>query len=174
MLKLLLIASPEDEIPTLERNSVVTTVAPGSEALSLLHKAQYDLVVVARQAAVLLNQALLTAPALQRMNVMASTHQGIQLVPISEVYYFQAEHKYVVAYHSQGQLLIDDSLDKLNDDFADYCIRIHRKTLVAISKIEQLINDDAGQHYIKLRNNSVKLSVSRRQLSKVRKLLLCM
>lgn len=174
MLKVLLIATPADQLPSLEKDSVVTTVAPGSEALSLLNKSKYDLVVVADQAALLLNQALLSAPSARRMNVMASTHQGIQLVPISEVYYFQAEHKYVVTYHSQGQLLIDDSLDKLGDDFADYCIRIHRKTLVVISKIERLINDEPGEHYIKLRNSAVKLPVSRRQLSKVRKLLLCM
>jgi len=174
MLKVLVIATPKDQLRPLDNAVIAAKVQPGAQALDAMQKASYDLIVVGNEAAVLLNQNLLIQSELKRKSVMASTHQGIQLVPISEIYYFQAEHKYVVTYHVQGQLLIDDSLDKLEHDFADDFVRIHRKTLVSLSKIEKLTKNDAGQHYIKMRNSSIELPVSRRQLPNVRKKLLCM
>lgn len=106
-----------------------------------------------------------------RQQVKAITHQGIRLVPVANVYYFQAEHKYVTAYHAQGQLLIEDSLMSLEEEFALSFIRIHRKTLVAKNKIENLVKGDDAQYYIKLQDRSEKLLVSRRQLPQVRKVI---
>lgn len=106
-----------------------------------------------------------------RQHVTASTHQGVRIVPIQNIYYFQAEHKYVTVFHTQGQLLIEDSLSSLENEFAATFVRIHRKTLVAINRIEMLAKNSAGKYYIKLLDRNEELLVSRRQLSAVRKAL---
>lgn len=107
-----------------------------------------------------------------RQQVKAITHQGIRLVQVENIYYFQAEHKYVTAFHTRGQLLIEDTLNSLEQEFGDVFVRIHRKTLVAMSKIENLFKNEAGQYCIKLRDRDEILPVSRRQLPFVRKALL--
>ena len=174
MLRIILVASSTDIVPAIDLGSIVIRVEPGAEALNAIVKHKPDMVMLSTEVAILLNEAIVPQKKQARTNVMASTHHGIQLVPIKDVYYFQAEHKYVITYHSQGQLLIDDSLDKLEEDFSKDFIRIHRKTLVAAACIEKLIRKDSGQHYVKLRNSDIELQISRRQLSTVRKLLLCM
>ena len=73
-----------------------------------------------------------------RSYISASTHHGIQLLPVSEVCFFQAEHKYVVAHHEKGELLINDSLTSLEQEFAGVFLRIHRKILVAKAYIKAL------------------------------------
>ncbi len=109
-----------------------------------------------------------------RESIRASTHQGIQLVPVTDVLYFQAEHKYVTAFHTRGQLLIEDTLNSLEQEFTASFVRIHRNTLVAIAKIEQLLKEADGRYYIKVSGLNTKLSVSRRQLPTVRKAILCL
>jgi two-component system response regulator AlgR len=119
----------------------------------------------------ILNALLLSSVAASRSSIAAKTHQGLQLVPIAEINYFQADDKYVTAYHTKGELLIEDSIASLEREFNQNFIRIHRKTLVAGAKIETLLKNEAGQYFIKLRGVKVELEVSRRQLPKVRKIL---
>ena len=109
------------------------------------------------------------ATAAVRQHLSASTHHGIQLLPVASVYYFQAEHKYVIARHENGELLIDDSLASLEKEFADLFVRVHRKILVAKSYIKALEKTSEGNWQIVLTNNPDKLIVSRRQLAVVRK-----
>jgi two-component system response regulator AlgR len=104
-----------------------------------------------------------------RRYISASTHHGMQILPISTVYFFQAEHKYVVAYHEQGELLINDSLASLEREFTSLFIRIHRKILVAKEYIKALEKTGNGYWQIILINCPKKLIVSRRQLAMVRK-----
>lgn len=117
-----------------------------------------------------LNEAkLTTTTATPRCYISANTHHGIQLLPVSAVYFFQAEHKYVVAHHAKGELLINDALISLEQEFASVFIRIHRKTLVAKEYIEALEKTEDGRWQIVLTNYPKKLIVSRRQLTIVRK-----
>lgn len=139
----------------------------------LQHKNEFDLIITDQElmSALLVNKINALQP---RQQIKASTHQGIIMVPIQNVNYFQAEHKYVIVYHLQGQLLIEDSLNSLAKEFKDTFVRIHRKTLVAKHKIQMLNKDEAGQFYIQLRDSNEKLMVSRRQLAPVRKTLSCL
>lgn len=106
-----------------------------------------------------------------REHVISKTRHGIQLLAVADIYYFKAEHKYVIASHNNGHLLIEDSLDSLENEFGSDFIRIHRKILVSKQKIERLIKDPSGKYFIKLRDISELLMVSRRKLSIVRKIL---
>ncbi len=134
-----------------------------------------------------LQQAIDRAKALSRVNInelrdhhdsnssrthLSTTVQGnLQIIPIEKIYYLKADQKYVTAVWSDGELLLDDSLKSLEQEFSSQFIRIHRNTLVALEYILGLEKDEAGNPTIKLQGMETPLPVSRRHASHVRKVL---
>ena len=132
-----------------------------------------------------LQQAIGKARALSRINVnelrdnddskysrshLSATVQGnLQIVPVEKIHYLKADQKYVTAVWPEGEILIDDSLKSLGQEFASRFIRIHRNTLVSLRHIQRLDKDEDGNHCIKLQGIESPLPVSRRHASKVRK-----
>lgn len=104
-----------------------------------------------------------------RTHISAYIGGNLQLVPSEQVFYFQAEQKYVVVRHPEGQMLIDDSLKSLEEEFNERFLRIHRNSLVSIQHIEGLERDTSGKYQIYFRNIEDKLEVSRRTVASVRK-----
>lgn len=104
-----------------------------------------------------------------RTHISAYIGGNLQLVPSEQVFYFQAEQKYVVVRHPEGQMLIDDSLKSLEEEFSERFLRIHRNSLVSIQHIEGLERDTSGKYQIYFRNIEDKLEVSRRTVASVRK-----
>ena len=51
----------------------------------------------------------------KRTHISARTRRGLELVPVEEVCFFQADQKYVTVRHPGGELLIDDTLKELED-----------------------------------------------------------
>jgi two-component system response regulator AlgR len=109
----------------------------------------------------------------RRKHVCARSHGQLKLIPIEDIYYFQADQKYVRVNHAAGKDLIDESLKTLEDEFADDFVRIHRGAVVAVEKIEQLAKTSDGKHYVVLRDvddsDKNELTISRRHLADVRK-----
>lgn len=105
-----------------------------------------------------------------RQHICAHHRGGLKLIPINEIIYFQADSKYVSVYFQGGDVLIDDPLKELEQEFADRFTRIHRRTLVANAFIEGLSKDALGQCLLKLREIDTLFEISRRQLPLVRKL----
>ena len=109
----------------------------------------------------------------RRKHVCARSHGQLKLIPIEDIYYFQADQKYVRVNHAAGKDLIDESLKTLEDEFADDFVRIHRGAVVAVEKIEQLAKTSDGKHYVVLRDvddsDENELTISRRHLADVRK-----
>ena len=105
-----------------------------------------------------------------RQHICAHHRGGLKLIPIDEIIYFQADSKYVSVFHLGGEVLIDEPLKELEDEFADRFTRIHRSTLVANAFIESLSKDTEGQCLLKLREINKPFEISRRQLPMVRKL----
>ena len=58
--------------------------------------------------------------------------------PITDVWCFLADQKYVRVEHDNGQDLLDDSLKSLADEFKEQFVRIHRSALVAVDRIEKI------------------------------------
>ncbi len=104
-----------------------------------------------------------------RTHVSAYVGGNLQLVPSENIYYFQAEQKYVSVRYPEGNLLIDESLKALEEEFGDNLLRIHRNSLVAISHIEGLERDSSGKYQICFRGIDDHLEVSRRMVATVRK-----
>ena len=84
--------------------------------------------------------------------------------------YLLAEDKYVVVHHAQGEVLVEESLKALEDEFGDDFVRIHRNCLVARSKLAGLVRSADGRVFASVEGASGTLEVSRRNLPALRKL----
>ena len=109
----------------------------------------------------------------RRGHVCTREHDQLKLIPIADIRYFNADHKYVTVHHSDGESLIDDALKSLEEEFADDFVRIHRNALVALDQIDCLQKTDDGKAVVVLRSedsaNTDELPVSRRHLADVRR-----
>lgn len=115
--------------------------------------------------------ALRSSERSQRTHICARTRRGIELVPIDDVRCFVADQKYVTLQHRGGELLIDETLRDLEDEFGDRFVRIHRNALVNGALIEGLDRDHEGHHHLRMRDLAGRLEVSRRHVSGLRKYL---
>jgi len=106
-----------------------------------------------------------------RSHISAQSGGNIQLIPVDEIYYFQAEQKYVTVRHLHGEVLIDESLKSLEQEFEQRMIRIHRNALIASKYMEALSKNANGQWQIGFRGIGDKLEVSRRHVSQLRKIM---
>ncbi|MBV1878587.1 MAG: LytTR family DNA-binding domain-containing protein [Pseudomonadales bacterium] len=105
-----------------------------------------------------------------RTHISAKTRRGIELIPLSDVRFFQADHKYVTVRHELGEVLIDDTLRDLEDEFGDRLVRIHRNALVMMDHLEGLERDPRGHYRVRMRGVEDRLDVSRRHVSGLRRL----
>lgn len=104
-----------------------------------------------------------------RTHISARTRRGIELVPVDEIRFFQADQKYVTVRWPGGELLIDDTLRQLETEFGERFIRIHRNALVAVKFLEGLERDAQGHYQVKLRGVDDRLDVSRRHVAGLRR-----
>ncbi len=107
----------------------------------------------------------------RRGHISARTHRGLELVPVDEVRYFLADQKYVTVCFSEGEVLIDETLKDLETEFGEQFVRIHRNALVALRYIEGMELATAGHHQVRLRGIEERLTVSRRHVAGLRKVL---
>lgn len=110
------------------------------------------------------------APA-QRSHISAKSRRGVELLAVTDVRYFIADHKYVTVHHSGGELLIDDTLRELEDEFGPRLLRVHRNALVVREHIEGLRRVELGQYQVRLTGMEHGPLVSRRHLPAVRRVL---
>lgn len=103
-----------------------------------------------------------------RQHIAARTHRGVELIPLSDIYYFTADQKYVQVRHKNGMVLIDETLKELEDEFKDLFFRIHRNALINLDYLEMLEAVDSGQYQVKFKDIKEKLAVSRRHLPVLR------
>jgi two-component system response regulator AlgR len=103
-----------------------------------------------------------------RTHISAYSHGNIQVVPVANIRYFQADHKYVTARFPDGQLLLEESLKTLEREFSTRFLRIHRNALVAVPYTEAL--EHTGRCWrVRLGGVEERLEVSRRHLTAMRR-----
>jgi two-component system, LytTR family, response regulator AlgR len=95
----------------------------------------------------------------------------LQRVELQQMFYLQAEDKYVRFVFAGGEALSDLSLKQLEEQFPQELLRIHRNTLVLKRRIKALHQQPDGKHLLELWQCEQRLEVSRRELSKIRLLL---
>lgn len=88
------------------------------------------------------------------------------LIPVDEILYLKADLKYVMARTAEREYLLDESLTRLEEEFGDRFIRLHRAVVcarAALAGFEHVHDEEGGHWRAILRGVPERLSVSRRQ-----------
>lgn len=121
-------------------------------------------------------QALREAADKPRSHLSVHERGRILLVPVGEIVYLKAELKYVTIRTAEREYLLEESLTRLEQEFAHAFVRIHRNCLVAkeyitgFERAEQENNEGelhAGWAVL-LKGVAEKLPISRRQYAVVK------
>jgi len=96
----------------------------------------------------------------------------VHLIPIDEVVYLKAELKYLTIRTPAREFLMEESLTRLEQEYDDRFVRVHRNCLVARAKVRGFERSapEAGETHwqVLLAGVDEKLAVSRRQQHIVR------
>lgn len=115
-------------------------------------------------------QSLRTALPKPRTHLSVNEKGRIVLIPLEEILYLKAELKYVTVRTVAREFLLEESLSRLEEEFSETFLRIHRNCLVARARIREvgkLPGADDG-HFLRLEGLDEPLQVSRRQYSAFR------
>ncbi|MEM7098772.1 MAG: LytTR family DNA-binding domain-containing protein [Pseudomonadota bacterium] len=104
-----------------------------------------------------------------RSHISAKTHKGLELIPVAQIKYFQADQKYVTVKYGAAETIVDETLRELEEEFSHLFVRVHRNALVAKNYIDGLVKADDGQVKIRIKEGGDLVDVSRRHLPTVRK-----
>ena len=107
----------------------------------------------------------------RRTHVCARTYKGVELVNISDIRYLKADQKYVSVRHVKGEVIIDETLRELEEEFPDLFSRVHRNALVSTNHIIGLEKDVQGQLGVRMHDVDELVDVSRRHLPTIRKVI---
>ena len=106
-----------------------------------------------------------------RTHICARLRGRLELIPIEDVLYFQADQKYVTVRHRHGEVLIEDSLKSLEEEFEPRFLRVHRNALVATEAVAGMEKTADGRLQLLFREVDARLEVSRRHVAVVRRFL---
>ncbi len=107
-----------------------------------------------------------------RTHISATLNGSLKLVPVEDVRFFRAEHKYVTVRHAEGELIVDDSLASIEREFAPQFLRVHRNALVAVAHVRAVDKDASGRSCVRFDGLEDTVEVSRRMVGAVRRALL--
>ncbi|HWK72736.1 MAG TPA: LytTR family DNA-binding domain-containing protein [Povalibacter sp.] len=103
----------------------------------------------------------------RREQICARLGEQLRLIPLSDIYYFLADQKYVTVRHTGGESLIDEPLKSLAGEFASDFVRIHRNALVAEKQISAVERTEDGRYAVRIRQCGDVLEVSRRHAAEL-------
>lgn len=98
----------------------------------------------------------------RRTQICTRLGDQLRLVPVADIFYFEADQKYVTLRHRGGSDIIDDSLRSLEDEFAPDFVRVHRNSLVALRHIRAVERGSDGRYLVRFKECDDALPVSRR------------
>ena len=115
-------------------------------------------------------QSLREAHPKARTHLSVNEKGRIVLIPVEDILYLKAELKYVTIRTAVREFLMEESLTRLEEEFGEHFLRIHRNCLVARARIREIGKQpgtDEG-HFLRLEGLNERLPVSRRQYSAFR------
>ena len=128
-------------------------------------KAKVSKAEVPGDVAAILKQLATVLPANRNTHlrwIRASVGETVRQIPVDEVFYFQAQDKYVSVYTSAGESLIRTPLSELQAELdPDEFWQIHRSTIVNVNRIAATTRDVMGKTMLKLKDSKAELQVSR-------------
>jgi len=104
-----------------------------------------------------------------RQKICVKNRGSLELIPVEEIIYFQADQKYVTLRTADQEYLIEESLKALEEEFSQHFIRIHRNALVAQKMLTGLTKNNNGRACISFAEIDDLLEISRRHLPQIRK-----
>jgi two-component system response regulator AlgR len=107
----------------------------------------------------------------EKQHLSVRIHSGLRQIDLHDIYYFQAEQKYVTVKYKEGEVLIEDSLKSLESQYPEHFIRIHRNALISKQQLKAIRKDQQGRYLAELKDIEEKIEVSRRHVALVRKFL---
>ena len=116
-------------------------------------------------------EALAAAANMPRRHLSVHERGKIHLVPLGDILYLRAELKYVTVRTPEREYLVEESLTKMEEEFVDAFVRIHRNCLVAraaIAGFEKNAEESESGWAVVIRATGEKLPVSRRQQAVVK------
>lgn len=116
-------------------------------------------------------QSLQLTTGSEPLTITARIHGGVRQIDVDTIYYFQAEHKYVTLKYAEGEVIIDDSLKSLEQQYGERFLRIHRNALIAKNQLKAIRKDQLGQYWAELKDLPQRLEISRRHVAAVRQYL---
>jgi two-component system response regulator AlgR len=106
-----------------------------------------------------------------RAHLSAQERGRIHLIPIADVIYLKAELKYVSVRTAEREYLIEESLIRLEQEYGERFVRVHRNCLVARAGVRGFerseVDGEAGWEVV-LNGVDERIAVSRRQQHVVR------
>ena len=106
-----------------------------------------------------------------RRHITARSYHGVELIALDTVRCFMADQKYVTVFHTDGKVLINETLKELELELAGSFIRVHRNALVSIDHIRKIERDTDGHYSVRLKDINEKPMISRRYVGRLRELL---
>jgi two-component system response regulator AlgR len=116
-------------------------------------------------------EALDAAANQPRRHLSVHERGKIILVPLGDILYLRAELKYVTVRTAEREFLVEESLTRLEEEFGEDFVRIHRNCLVAraaIAGFERNADESESGWAVVIKDTGEKLPVSRRQHSVVK------
>lgn len=101
-------------------------------------------------------------------HIRARLGKRLELIPFVDVFYFQADQKYVTVRRRHGETLIEESLKTLEQGLGSRVVRIHRNALAMAVHIAGLEKGADGSVSLVFDGIPDRLEVSRRHLPAIR------
>ena len=106
-----------------------------------------------------------------RTHICARFRGNLELIPIEEIIFFQADQKYVTVRHTRGEVIIEEPLKALEEEFGERFLRVHRNALVQRDFAGGMEKTPEGHFLISMKGIDDRLEISRRHVAEVRRFL---
>ena len=120
----------------------------------------------ARAAAPVSREALDAASNQPRRHLSVHERGKIHLVAVADILYLRAELKYVTVRTVEREFLVEESLTRLEEEFGEAFVRVHRNCLVArtaVAGFERNAEESESGWAVVIKGTGEKLPLSRRQ-----------